>query len=146
MFLLDTCVISELTRRSPNQNVADWPNGQADESLFLSILTIGELRKGIALQTDEKRKEALIHSVSAILRRYGGRVLIIDGPVIDHWAHMQANAKRTGVVLSAVDSLIAATALSHDLVVVTRNLHDFAATGAQLLNPWDIPAAPSTTL
>lgn len=78
MFLLDTCIISELTRRSPNINVITWLNSQSNESLYLSILTLGELRKGIALQDDIRRKDALNTSISAMLTRFSGRIVIID--------------------------------------------------------------------
>jgi predicted nucleic acid-binding protein len=111
----------------------------ADESLlFLSVLTLGEIRKGIAGLPQSRRRTHLESWLEVELRsRFAGRILSINGAVADRWGLLAADAKRKGSSLSAIDGLLAATALQHNLTIVSRNVADFANTPVQMLNPWE---------
>lgn len=135
--LLDTCVISELQRPSPHPAVYHRVEGLDDETIFLSVLTLGELSKGVALLEPGTRKDALTSWIADIERRFRERILPIDVDVAHLWGEMTARARSNGIQIPAVDGLIAATALRHGLMVMTRNTRDFAATGAVILDPWD---------
>jgi predicted nucleic acid-binding protein len=133
-YLVDTNVISELRRREPDANVVEWFEERPSTALFLSVLTLGEIRKGIELVTDNKRKLRLLDWLEVELPKFfAGRTLSVDLAVADHWGRLQADAGRP---LPAVDSLMAATALHHGLSVVTRNARDFAFPGLAVINPW----------
>jgi toxin FitB len=138
-FLLDTNCISELIRSNPEPRVLQWI-GAADESLlYLSVLTLGEIRKGISLLPPSKRRTELEMWLDLDLQtRFAGRILAIDHKTADHWGTLAAAAKRAGKALSAVDGLLAATALHHSLTIVTRNVTDFESTQVPLVNPWQI--------
>lgn len=137
-YLLDTCVISELVKKSPRQQVINWVESQQESTLFVSALTIGELEKGIAKLPATARKARLTTWVRRDLAaRFVGRLLPIDPRVASRWGMMTGEAERRGVPLPVIDSLIAATALVHDLQVVTRNVEDFERCGALCLNPWE---------
>ena len=138
-YLIDTNVLSELRRKQPDVHVVAWFSERAAQSLFLSVLTLGEIRKGIerldGTQTDAVRRQALGDWLEQELPRFFlGRLLSIDVGIADRWGHLQAFAGRP---LPAVDSLLAATALHHNLTLVTRNVKDFADMGVDLINPWD---------
>ncbi len=135
-FLLDTCVVSEFLKQDPDAQVVAWVGDQLEDSLFLSVLTIGEIRKGTAKLRPSRRRAELEAWLGKMIDRYGERVLPISVAVADRWGLVKASAERAGKPLSVIDSLIAATALVNDLTVVTRNEQDFAATGAKLLNIW----------
>jgi predicted nucleic acid-binding protein len=111
----------------------------ADESLlFLSVLTLGEIRKGIAGLPQSRPRTHLESWLELELRsRFAGRILSINGAVADRWGLLAADAKRKGSSLSAIDGLLAATALQHNLTIVSRNVADFANTPVQMLNPWE---------
>lgn len=133
-YLVDTNVISELTRPKPAPAVAAWFEEVADEALHLSVLTLGELRRGVEKLPAGKRKERLRYWLEQELPAwFGTRLLPIDAAVADTWGRLQAGAERT---LPAVDSLIAATALHHHLRLVTRNTMDFDVPGLETINPW----------
>lgn len=133
-YLVDTNVISELRRREPDSNVVEWFEQRSSTALFLSVLTLGEIRKGIELVTDSKRKLRLLDWLEVELPKFfAGRTLPVDLAVADRWGRLQADAGRP---LPAVDSLMAATALHHGLRVVTRNAPDFAFPGLAVINPW----------
>ncbi len=136
-YLLDTNVLSETIRRKPNQAVISWLDGVPGEALFISVLTLGEIRKGIEFLGDKKRKEKLRmwleHELPAW---FEGRVLSIDLSVADHWGRLMA---RTGRPVPAIDSLLAATALRYELRIVTRNSEDFDYPGLDVINPWSTP-------
>ena len=138
-FLLDTNCIAELIRSNPEPRVLQWI-GAADESLlYLSVLTLGEIRKGILLLSAGKRQTALEMWLDLDLQtRFAGKILAIDKKIADHWGTLAAAAKRAGKPLSAVDGLLAATALHHGLTIVTRNVTDFESTQVPLLNPWQL--------
>jgi toxin FitB len=137
-FLLDTNCISELVRVKPDPRVLQWIDA-ADESLLcLSVLTLGEIRKGVAGLPQSKRRTQLETWLELELRsRFSGRILNIEADVADRWGLLAAEAKRKGRALSAIDGLLAATALHHNLTIVSRNIGDFAGTPVPILNPWE---------
>ena len=133
-YLLDTNVVSELTRPKPAAAVMAWFEEVADEALHLSVLTLGELRRGVERLPSSKRKERLRYWLEQELPAwFEERLLPVDTGVADTWGRLQARAERT---LPAVDSLLAATALHHHLRLVTRNTIDFVVTGVETINPW----------
>jgi predicted nucleic acid-binding protein len=123
-----------LRRRKPNPNVVEWFEQRPSTALFLSVLTFGEIRKGIELVTDSKRKLRLLDWLEVELPKFfAGRTLPVDMAVADRWGRLLADAGRP---LPAVDSLMAATAMHHGLRVVTRNAPDFAFPGLEVIDPW----------
>ena len=134
-YLLDTNIISELKRPKPNQQVLDWFSTVPKESLYLSVMTLGEIRKGINKLPDGQKKQALTNWLEKdIPLWFDSRLLTIDIGVADYWGQLQAQLTRP---LPAIDSLIAATALYHNLCLVTRNVNDFDYPNLNLLNLWD---------
>ena len=136
-FLLDTNCISELISARPEPRVVEWL-GAADEGLlYLSVLTLGEIRKGVALLAQGKRRTRLETWLEVELQsRFSGRILPIDIVVADRWGLLAAEAKRKGKPLAIIDGLLAATALEYNLTVVSRNTGDFANAQVAFLNPW----------
>lgn len=136
-YLLDTNCISELVRLNPEPRVMEWMQTADEASLYLSVLTLGEIRKGVAGLPQGKRRTRLETWLDIELRaRFAGRILPIDVPVADRWGVLIATAKREGRPLSTIDGLLAAIALHHNLTVVSRNVSDLANTGVQVLDPW----------
>jgi predicted nucleic acid-binding protein len=136
-YILDTCVVSELAKPRPEKKVVNWIDGYNEEFFFLSVLTLGEIQKGIAKLKDEKRKAAYQRWLDTDLRnRFYNRILPIDQEVALSWGILQGKAESTGRPLPTIDGLLGATAIVHNLTVVTRNEIDLAATGALLFNPW----------
>jgi toxin FitB len=134
-YLVDTNVLSELRRKTPDARVVQWFAKRPPRSLYLSVLTLGEIRKGIEGVKDVKRRTTLIDWLESDLPLFfTGRILSVDGSVADRWGRLVAQAKRP---LPAIDSLLAATALHHDLSLVTRNVKDFSGLPLSLINPWD---------
>jgi toxin FitB len=137
-FLLDTNCISELVRANPSASVLKWAEAADERLLYLSVLTLGEIRKGIAILPSGVRRTKLQTWLELELKmRFAGRILSVDSVVADRWGVIAAAAKRTGRPISAIDGLLAATALHHDLAIVTRNVADFAAAQVQVVNPWE---------
>lgn len=133
-YLLDTNVISELKRPKPNGQVVDWFATAAKESLYLSVLTLGEIRKGIDKLADGQKKQALSGWLEKELPLwFDSRLLVVDAGVADCWGKLQAQINRP---LPAIDSLLAATAWHHNLCLVTRNVSDFDYPGLTVLNLW----------
>ena len=133
-YLIDTNVLSELRRKTPDAGVLDWFARRPPVTLNLSVLTLGEIRKGIQALADLARRQALTDWLETDLPLFFiGRILNVDAAVADRWGRLLAAAGRP---LPAVDSLLAATALAHDLVLVTRNTKVYAGTPVQLFNPW----------
>jgi len=136
-FLLDTNCLSELVRAHPEPRVLQWIESADESLLYLSVLTLGEIRKGVAGLPPSQRRTKLETWLELELRaRFAGRVLGIDGAIADRWGILAAAAKRSGRALSAIDGLLAATALHHNLTIVSRNISDFAGTPVPMVNPW----------
>lgn len=136
-YLLDTCLISELVAKQPNQKVLDWVDAQIPETLYLSVITIGEIARGICKLTPSKRKESLTTWLNETLpNRFENRILTIDVSTMVLWGNLICQLEQNGRPLPAMDSLIAAIALQHSLSLVTRNEKDFAGTGVVIINPW----------
>ena len=136
-YLLDTCVISEVIKRKPSSNIIKWIKQEEERNFFISVLTIGELHKGIEKLDKSRRKDELHNWVENDLKeRFCNRIINIDMPVVTMWGKIQGMAERIGKPMPAIDSLIAATGITHHLTVVTRNISDMKESGAVLYNPW----------
>lgn len=136
-YLLDTCLISELVKKAPNSAVVSWLDEQEEQSLFLSVLTIGELQKGISKLPDCARKDELQAWIEHDLAlRFTRRIIDIDLETVLIWGRLQGESEQKGVILKVMDSLIAATAKAHGLVVVTRNVKDIERCQVRVCNPW----------
>jgi predicted nucleic acid-binding protein len=135
-YLLDTNCISELMRVSPEPKVVRWFTSVKEESLYLSVLTIGEIRKGVANLPSGKRRENLGLWLDSLKQRFAGRVVPIDDLVAEQWGFLSSTAKRKGISIGVVDGLIAATAIQYDFTVVSRNVDDFSHVPVLVLNPW----------
>jgi tRNA(fMet)-specific endonuclease VapC len=137
-FLLDTCAVSEMVARRPSPAVLEWLRAQRASDLYLSVVTLGELQKGIAkLPSCERRDELERWLGTAVLDQFGGRLLGLDVPTMLRWGVLVAECEARGRAVCALDSLLAATALHHGLTVVTRNESDFTPTGVAVVNPWN---------
>jgi predicted nucleic acid-binding protein len=137
-FLLDTNCISEAVRLKPEPRVMAWMEGADESLLYLSVLTMGEIRKGLAALQQSKRRTQLETWLELELQaRFSGRILPIDAAVADRWGLLAASAKRRGKALSSIDGLLAATAIHHNLTIVSRNVSDFANTYVPVVNPWE---------
>jgi predicted nucleic acid-binding protein len=137
-FLLDTNCISELVRPKPDPRVMDWMDAVDEGLLYLSVLTLGEIRKGVAGLPQAKRRAHLETWLEVDLQtRFSGRVVPVDAAIADRWGLLASEVKRKGKALPVIDGLLAATALHHNLTVVTRNARDFTPTLVQVLNPWE---------
>ena len=133
-YLIDTNVLSELRRKQPDPTVVRWFSQRPASTLYLSVLTLGEIRKGIEGVADAARRLALLDWLETALPAFfAGRILPIDTGVADRWGRLVAQAGRP---LPVIDSLLAATAAQHGLILVTRNLRDVQGLGAQVLDPW----------
>jgi predicted nucleic acid-binding protein len=136
-FLLDTNAISELIRDKADPTVLAWFEAVDENILYLSVLTLGEIRKGIAALPQSKRRTRLETWLEMdVTIRFTGRILPVDAAITDRWGVLAADAKRKGRALSVIDGLLAATALHHNLTIVSRNADDFAGTGVLIVNPW----------
>jgi tRNA(fMet)-specific endonuclease VapC len=136
-YLLDTCVLSDLVAHAPHPGLLEWIDGVDEAKLYLSVITIGEIQKGIKKIEASKRKQALSEWLADdLLVRFGGRILSIDTEAIFAWGTLVADLEQGGRPMPAMDSLIAATALQNGLTLVTRNEADFSGSGVPVLNPW----------
>lgn len=133
-YLLDTNIVSETIRRNPNKPLISWLDKIPGEALFISVLTFGEIRKGIEALPDRKRREKLRLWLEHDLPEwFEGRVLPVDLAVADRWGRLLADVRRP---VPTIDSLLAATALHYELRLVTRNSGDFAYPGLEVINPF----------
>lgn len=138
-YLLDTCVISELVTKSPNPQVVAFIDSLEPEDVFLSVITIGEIARGIEKLTSSKRKQSLhawLHE--NLLVRFDGRILSLDTEIMMEWGKLTAYVEVSGKPMPAVDSLIAATALTYELALITRNVRDFESAKIEMVNPWTL--------
>ena len=136
-YLLDTCVISELIKKNPDTNILSWISEVEETSLYLSVLTFGEIHKGIEKLPQSKKKERLHKWVNSDLReRFKSRIINFDLDTATKWGEIQGKAELAGKPMSLIDGLISATGIAYDLIVVTRNTKDMEQSGATLLNPW----------
>lgn len=137
-WLLDTNVVSETTRRRPSQLVLDWIERQPADQLALSVVTHAELMDGVSSTPDEQRRHALREWLdTAVSDTFGDRILPLSVPVLLDWLQLSRRLASRRITRQAPDLLIAATARVHDLILVSRNLTDFAGTGVLLFDPWN---------
>lgn len=137
-YLIDTNVISEVAKPQPNCKVLAFLHETDEDRLFLSVITLAELRRGIALKSEGKAKTALEDWFNTVfLHRFAGRILDVTPSVADAWGRLMAEAKQRGVALHVMDGFLAATAQTHGQTLVTRNVKDFAPFEIALLNPWN---------
>ena len=135
--LLDTNVLSEVTRPAPDARVLDWLDGLDEDRSFISVVSIAEIRRGVALMDEGRKREALAEWLARDLpQRFEQRVLPVDEPVALAWGDLMGVAKRRGRGLSSMDGLIAATAIARQLTLATRNTRDFEGFGIELFDPW----------
>ena len=136
-FLLDTCVLSEALSKKPNPRVLDFIDGLDPDDVYLSVITIGELFKGIEKLPNSRRKNELHEWFNEeLLAQYDGKILPLDAGVLMTWGTLVARLEAEGYTMPAIDSLIAATAITHELVLITRNVGDFEKSGIEIVNPW----------
>jgi toxin FitB len=134
--LLDTCVLSELQKPHGHPTVKAAVAELADGDLFLSVLIVGEIAKGIGLLAAGRKKKALTSWLTGLETKFSDRILVIDVETARIWGEITARAETSGIVIPAVDGLLAATALRHGLHVMTRNTRHFEASGAFIVDPW----------
>jgi toxin FitB len=136
-YLLDTCLISELAKSEPDKNVVNWVLHENEANLYVSVLTFGEIHKGIEKLPESKKKKQLQIWVETELKdRFQNRIIGIDMHISMAWGKIQCFAEKNGKPMPAIDALIAATGIVHDLTVVTRNVADMEQSTVKLLNPW----------
>ena len=139
-YLLDTNVVSELVRPGADAHVLRWIDYIPEEQAYISVITVAEIRQGVASRPPGRRRDVLDNWLSVDLQeRFEGRIIGVTVEVADIWGRLAGKAKAGGVGFSVLDSFIAATALAYSLVVATRNTRDFAAHGVGLVNPWQVP-------
>lgn len=137
-YLLDTNVVSELLAREPDPRVVRWVDDLDPHGVYLSVVTVGELQKGIEKLPDSRRKTDLRGWLEGdLLVRFGGRMLVLDVGAMLAWGAMMGRLERAGRPLPAMDSIIAALALHHDCTLATRNEADFEGTDVRIVNPWE---------
>lgn len=136
--LLDTNVPSELTRTKPSPRVTKWLEDTDDDLMHISVITIGEICKGITVHPAAHRRDSLRHWLENEVRPwFVGRILPVTEAISERWGTLEGKCQLRGIGFNAPDGLIAATALEHDLTVVTRNGKDFSRLGGTVLNPWE---------
>jgi len=139
-YLLDTNIPSELVKTRPEPRLVEWLDAQNDESLFLSVVTLGEIRKGLKILPDGKRRRFLEGwYIDELLPWFEGRILPISAAVAERWGELDGIRQLHGIPLNTADGMIGATALEYGLILVTRNANDFVGLDLNLVNPWEIP-------
>lgn len=137
-FLLDTNIPSEMTRPYPQSSVTQWLDDADDHQLYFSVISLGEILKGITVLPVSKRRGELQQWLDETLRPwFEDRILPVNEPIAERWGLLAGQCKLKGRPLNVADGFIAATALEHDLIVVTRNVRDFEGLGVDVLNSWD---------
>ena len=136
-FLLDTNVISEPKQKQPNERVLEWLDEQDESKFYLSVLTIGEIKKGIARLESSRKKVRLENWLEQLRIRFSPRILPLSEKTFLVWGKMCGELERKGVLRPGFDSLLEATALEHDLIFVTRNIKNFFDSQITIINPWE---------
>ncbi|MDB9394836.1 type II toxin-antitoxin system VapC family toxin [Microcystis aeruginosa] len=138
-YLLDTCVLSEYVKKKPNDRVINWVDNQDELTLFVSILSIAELKKGIIRikNSQPSRYKKLWNWFQKLEKRFANRILPLTEDILNTWAVICGQSEAEGKKLPIIDSLIAATAYEHDLIIVTRNITDFTFSSVRIFSPWD---------
>jgi len=134
--LLDTCVVSELIKPTPDTRVIAWTDATPQDLCFLSAITLGEVVGGITRLPPGKRRENLVAWFEGLLSRYESHIVPVDAAVSRRWGTLSGELRRRGVITSMADGLIAATALHHRLKIATRNIADFKPFGVEIVDPW----------
>ena len=136
-WLLDTCALSEYAKKAPATKVIAWLDEQDEASLFISVITLGEIEKGILKlrKADPRRSQKLTNWLGKVEQRFAGRILPLDAAALHVWAQIAAHTELAGQPMPVMDGLLMATAQCHGLTVVTRNVQDFAHY-PQVFNPW----------
>jgi predicted nucleic acid-binding protein len=138
-FLLDTNIPSELIRTRPEPRVGNWVYAQDEQSLHLSVVSVGELRRGLVILPAGKRRTELERWFeNDLLPRFHGRILAVTHSIANRRGILDGQSQLRGTPLNTADGMIAATAIEHALTVVTRNVKDFAGLGVDVFNPWDV--------
>lgn len=136
-YLIDTCVISELIKPKPNASCVKWMKNHDESSYFISVLTVGEIKKGISKLTGTSKRSQLERWFDEEFTAFfSSRILPIDEAVASTWGELIAASESTGKIIPTIDSLIGATASFHHLTIVTRNVKDFANLNIPIINPW----------
>lgn len=135
--LLDTNILSEVTKPRPDETVLMWLHGLDEDRTFISIVSIAEIRRGVALMDAGRKRDVLDEWLTYDLpQRFENRIIPMEGPVALAWGDLMALAKRSGRGLASMDGLIAATAVTHQLTLATRNTKDFEGFGIDIIDPW----------
>jgi predicted nucleic acid-binding protein len=137
-YLLDTCAISEFTKPEADTGVIEWFNNINSDDLYLSVINIGEIKKGINKLPASKKKQDLLFWLETLFEDYHNRILTVDLAVMENWSLIVANAEKKGQPVASMDSIIAAVAYTHHLTLVTRNERDFYACNIPMINPWTL--------
>ena len=138
-YLLDTCVLSELVKSTPDAHVIRWFEARKAHELCISAMTWGELQRGVTRLPESKRRSELTGWLQQLETGFEDRILAFDQPVAKVWADMTVQAETQGKSMAAFGSIIAATASAHDCKLVTRNVRDFVNAGIDVINPWQDP-------
>lgn len=138
-YLLDTCVLSELVKSTPDAHVIRWFEARKAHELCISAMTWGELQRGVTRLPESKRRSELTLWLQQLETGFEDRILAFDQHVSKVWADMAVQAETQGKSMAAFDSIIAATARAHDCILVTRNVRDFVNAGIDVINPWQDP-------
>jgi toxin FitB len=136
-FLLDTNVLSETRRPEPDRRVLEWLYRLDEDRAFISVVTLAEIRRCVALMAQGRRRDAIANWLASdLIDRFARRILIVDKKTAFAWGDLLAEAKRRGLGLASMDGLIAATAIAHDLTLVARNVQDFRGLDVEVFDPW----------
>lgn len=135
-FLLDTNAFSEITRPRPDRGYLDWFENTDPFNLYLSVLTVGEVRRGVCLLAAGARRELIERATRELQSQFGERILNFDAAAAQAWGELAARNRSEGRIIGAVDEMLAAIAQVHSLTIVTRNLRHFTGTGCEVICPW----------
>ena len=139
-YLIDTCIVSEFVKRKPNNHVRNWFNQQQETQLFISAISLAEIKKGIykIKPSQPERALKLQKWLNTLELSFSQRILPINNDILEQWAYLSASMEREGNTLAIMDSLIAATAYHYELTLATRNVNDFNALPLKIINPFDV--------